>query len=364
MQDLSLTNDLQSMVSEPELAVEDYRLIAESSHNWEYLQAPDGRLRFVSPSVERITGYLPQDFLQNPGLLREIILPQDRALWDAHRRVACGSPGFHEVAFRIRSKSRGVKWIEHVCRPVPRGPHASHGIRASNRDVTRRILLEREVLEISDFERARMGEELHDGVCQELTGALAMASSLASLPEMLPQAAVLARVLQDALRHARDVAHGLAPTESEWGSLAAMLATLCERIEDAHQIQATFRSPPGFDITDPATAFHLYRIAQEAAQNAVRHGRCTSLLVTLDSSGRGQARLGIVDNGRGFPQEQQLVAGLGIRSMNYRARLLGAIFRIRRLASPATGSEVICVLGENCGQPPADIHACAPVTLP
>jgi PAS domain S-box-containing protein len=123
-----------------------YRMVADFTYDWEYWENPDGTLRYVSPSCERITGYPAQQFLADPDLLVKLILPEDRQAWFQHlRRAESRQPG--EVEFRIRRQDGEIRWIEHTCQPVsdPKGIFLGH--RGSNRDIT---------------ERKRAEEELHN----------------------------------------------------------------------------------------------------------------------------------------------------------------------------------------------------------
>ena len=117
---------------------QDYRIIADTAYDWEYWCNPDGTLRYVSPACERITGYTPAQFFADSGLLREIVLPEDHAVWDAHRQHDAGESGPLEVQFRIRRANGEVRWLEHVCQPVRDESGAFLGWRVSNRDITDR----------------------------------------------------------------------------------------------------------------------------------------------------------------------------------------------------------------------------------
>jgi PAS domain S-box-containing protein len=116
----------------------EYRTVAEFNYDWEYWANPDGTLRYVSPSCKRITGYSPQEFIQHPSLIREVILPIDREVWDQHFRESRRGVSYHEIQFRIRRADGQVRWIEHACQAV-RSPQGEFlGYRVSNRDVTER----------------------------------------------------------------------------------------------------------------------------------------------------------------------------------------------------------------------------------
>jgi two-component system nitrate/nitrite sensor histidine kinase NarX len=121
-----------------------YRIVADFTYDWEYWESPDGTLRYVSPSCERITGYSAQQFLAKPDLLVELILPEDRKSWVQHRRHAeSRNPG--EVEFRIRRQDGEIRWIEHACQPVSDLEGICLGYRGSNRDITKRKRAEEEL---------------------------------------------------------------------------------------------------------------------------------------------------------------------------------------------------------------------------
>ena len=115
-----------------------YRTVADYTYDWEYWSHIDGSLEYVSPSCERISGHSVQDFKENPALLREIIVPEDKKTWDAHTLKSGKKfiPG--EVQIRIRRKDGKIRWIEHVCQPVTDPQGTLLGLRASNRDITER----------------------------------------------------------------------------------------------------------------------------------------------------------------------------------------------------------------------------------
>ena len=115
-----------------------YRTVADHTFDWEYWQNPDGSLQYVSPSCERICGYTAQDFMKNPSLLQDIIVIEDKKVWAEHR---CGNQKemkSEEIQFRIQRPDGEIRWIEHACQPVFDGQGNNKGVRASNRDVTKR----------------------------------------------------------------------------------------------------------------------------------------------------------------------------------------------------------------------------------
>jgi len=122
-----------------------YRTVADFTYDWEYWVNIDGKLEYVSPSCERISGYGVQDFMDNPALIREIIVPEDIEAWDEHY---CGSENElkpREIQLRIQRRDGETRWIEHVCQPVIDNKGSLAGLRVSNRDITERKQAELEL---------------------------------------------------------------------------------------------------------------------------------------------------------------------------------------------------------------------------
>ncbi len=212
------------------------------------------------------------------------------------------------------------------------------------REVGERERLEKEILEISEREQRRIGHDLHDGLCQHLT-ATAMAAqvlgqklSARSLPEAA-DAGELVGLVEDGIAMTRDMAHGIAPLEMESEGLVTALRTLAANVSRMFKVACTLEcdSPP--PIEDPGTATHLYRIAQEAVQNALRHGRPAQIVISL-SPVRERVQLSIEDDGAGLPEDWQSGSGLGTRIMAHRVAMIGGELAIE--PSPTGGTLVTC----------------------
>jgi PAS domain S-box-containing protein len=115
-----------------------YRTVADFTYDWEYWSNIDGSFEYVSPSCERISGCNAQDFKENPALFREIIVHEDKKIWDAHALKSEKELKPGELQFRIQRKDGQIRWIEHACQPVTDPQGALLGLRASNRDITAR----------------------------------------------------------------------------------------------------------------------------------------------------------------------------------------------------------------------------------
>jgi signal transduction histidine kinase len=212
-------------------------------------------------------------------------------------------------------------------------------------EAARRTRLERELMEAREMEQQRIGQELHDGLCQHLTGTALASQALAENLETqhLPQAESakrLVELVESGIRLARGVAKGLYPIETENDGLMRALEDLSEETSNLLGVQCRFACDNPVLIGAPSTAAHLYRIAQEAVSNAVRHGQATEIEVLLEESDSG-IRLAVSDNGKGMPASQPPQRGLGLRTMADRAKSIGGEFYIR--SSALGGTEIGCV---------------------
>ncbi|HEY4283385.1 MAG TPA: ATP-binding protein [Chthoniobacterales bacterium] len=201
--------------------------------------------------------------------------------------------------------------------------------------------LEGEIVRISDAEQRRIGQDLHDGLCQCLA---ALACSAASLREDLEQrrlpteaaaAGELAELLRDTVVQTRDLAHRLVPAHVARMGLPLALESLALSVTRLHGINCTFASRGATKEYDHGTAKYLYRIAQEAINNATKHGKAQNISVMLDRE-NGLTTLKVQDDGVGFPTETTNGSGHGLQIMRYRARLNGGELRIERPESGGT----------------------------
>jgi PAS domain S-box-containing protein len=119
-----------------------YRTVADFTYDWEYWANTDNSLVYVSPSCERVSGYEPRNFIADPSLFKEIIVPEDREIWDSHYRDSRQELKPREIQFRIQRRDGQIRWIEHNCQPVTDHQGRLQGFRAGNRDITSRKLAE------------------------------------------------------------------------------------------------------------------------------------------------------------------------------------------------------------------------------
>ena len=211
-------------------------------------------------------------------------------------------------------------------------------------EIEQRKKLEREVLEISDQEQQRIGHDLHDGLCQHLTATM-LASKI--LHEELagtnrPQAEQARQItgyIDQAIYQSRAIARGLDPVKPVANGLMSALEELATAVKQMHRVPCVFLSDSPVLMEDHVAATHLYRIAQEAVNNAVKHAQPTRIEIALRES-KGNVVLTVRDDGRGLQKLSVAGNGMGLHTMNYRANMIGANLQIRQPAEGGTLVEV------------------------
>jgi PAS domain S-box-containing protein len=215
---------------------------------------------------------------------------------------------------------------------------------ATGIDITEREQLERALLEISAREQRRIGQDLHDGLGQHLTGIAFMAKvHEAKLAEkQLPDAADAAKIVKlvnEAIHKTRVLARGLLPVVSDSQGLMSALQVWAGEVEDLFGISCRFQCENDVLIHDDTMATHLYHIAQEAVNNAIKHGHAQDILIRL-SAEDGWGTLQIRDNGTGIQEDRSSNRGMGLHIMSYRAGMIGGRLEVR--PSPPHGTCVTC----------------------
>ncbi|MGA2542138.1 MAG: sensor histidine kinase [Verrucomicrobiota bacterium] len=217
---------------------------------------------------------------------------------------------------------------------------------ALTQEMAERERLEKEILEVSEREQRRLGRDLHDGLCQHLTGT-ALAGQV--LREKLqakasPEAADAAKIIglvEDGITMARDLARGTYQVDMDAEGLMAALQELSANISKWSKTVCVFEHDAPVLIHNATTAMHLHRIAQEAVSNAIRHGKARRIVIEL-SERNGQVTLTVEDDGVGLSEGWQKSPGLGTRIMAHRAAMIGADFAID--LNPTGGTFVKCSL--------------------
>lgn len=238
-------------------------------------------------------------------------------------------------------------------------------------DLSTRRALEREIVDASANEQRRIGQDLHDGLCQDLIGIAFQADFAArrldaAAPAEAEAVRTVAAAVREAAGQARRLAHGLNPVDLAAGGLPTALDSLAGKISQSFDVACTFRWDGAAEVGDDAAATHLYRIAQEAVSNAIKHGNATRLGIRLAASD-GRLVMSVRDNGRGLqppdpvpPKNAEAAetdprppaqpnGGIGLQTMRYRTHLVGGTFAIG--PAPRGGTLVTCsVFQEHLGR--------------
>jgi PAS domain S-box-containing protein len=217
-------------------------------------------------------------------------------------------------------------------------------------EIARRKGLEGEILEISDREQQRLGQEIHDGLCQHLTAVAFMARSVALRLKNHRVIEVgdiekIAQLVNDAATDTRNLSRALHRIDVDAAGFITALEDLVDR--EIWQIPCRLEVKPSFHIEDDVAAGEFYRIAREAVINANKHSGAREIVIRLEQA-RSEMVLRVIDDGVGFPSDLKTKRGLGAHIMGYRARLMGARLEID---SPRRGgTRVSCYLPDKAVQ--------------
>ena len=303
----------------------------------------EGRILRFNPACEIITGYSMEEvrgkciwdlFLVSEEadrfrtifeVLRTDLLPQD----------------YQSSWLTKHGDQRLIAWTSTL---LPGSGETSNYIIATGIDITERKQLEKAILEISAREQRRIGQDLHDGLGQHLTGIAFMAKvHEARLAEQkrseADDAAKLVKLVNEAIHKTRELARGLLPVVSESHGLMSALQVWTAEVEDLFGVSCRLQCESPVLIHDVTTATHLYHIAQEAVNNAMKHGGARKIVIELKAE-QGRGRMAVYDDGKGIVEGPERTQGMGLHIMHYRAGMIGGSLEVRR--ESAGGTVVAC----------------------
>ena len=305
---------------------------------------------YLSPVFERLLGYTPADVARLGGrekFLAKVIQGRHFDKQQAMFRKLQTAPMDTTLRWQAwwRCKDVSLKYIEDLSLPFyfEGKLQYTYGVL---RDSTERVRLEQEILNISDWERRRIAQDLHDGLGQVLVGAGFLADTLRQdlARKSDPTVRQINQILKEisaATQQARDLARDVQPVEPEPNGLMTALAKLAKQMAEIFHIRCEFKCPLPVSIDNHQTATHLFRIAQEAGTNAIKHGQPKRLLIRLTQTPK-QMTLTIHDNGLGMTNWAQRKTGMGMNIMRYRAGIIGGLLTFRNDA--AGGAIVACAV--------------------
>ncbi len=263
--------------------------------------------------------------------------------WEPIARALAAQRAFSGI---LRLRRRNAEQRSARCRMTPicdHGGEQTHWAVVID-DVTQQQRLERELLDISDREQNRIGQDLHDNLGQKLTALELFTQALVTdlrkdAPELVASAAEISRQLQAVIRDARTMAHVLSPVSLDKYGLQNALRELARATTVLTGVRCEFTCETETQAHDLAVATQLYRIAQEGTNNAVKHAGATRIHVSLKENG-DCFDLTIEDNGQGFSASASKQDGMGLGLMQHRASLIGASLVIQ--SEPGKGTQLCC----------------------
>lgn len=306
---------------------------------------PKAQVIHFNKAFEDTTGYSSQD-IQGKNFLDELLVPEEvetvKQVFHALLTEKRPSNYVNFICCRDRSR-RLISWSNDVLLDEQGNVELVIG---TGIDVTEQKRLEREVVEASDQEQRRIGRDLHDGLGQHLTALELFSHGLLQelkrqAPGLVPRFQELGAQLRQTVREARALSHGLSPVSAYPEGLMNALTQLAAKTEALTNISCRVECDPPMLLNDLNVATHLFRISQEAINNALKHGKPRNIVVRL-RDGADRWELTVEDDGRGFSASGKKGKGMGLAVMKHRAEMIGATLEIA--SSPRKGTQIICTL--------------------
>jgi len=319
--------------------------IVQDSDDAIFSQTFDGRITSWNRGAERVFGFAELEAVSRES--RALIPSQrDGDEQEIIRQIERGeSPPEHAVeAIRVRKDGRPIHVLQSIS-PLEDSSGRRVGVSIIARDISAQKNLEREVLEITSNEQQRIGRDLHDSLGQELTGLSYLAKGLTQKlsADESPQTAIaqtIADSVQRALREVRTAVQGLVPVEVDAAGFMAALEQLATETSARCGIDCRVEGDERVRIDDNVVATHLFRIVQEAINNAVKHAQPRQILVRPELS-NGTISVTVQDDGVGIGSgTSSRNGGMGLRIMQYRAGVIDATLEVRR--RDGQGTAVVC----------------------
>lgn len=303
----------------------------------------EGRIMQFNSYLEKISGW-KLDEVRGRNWFEMFLPPMDRKKIRQLFENALSGTRTKGNVNPILTKDGGLRYIEWYDSTLTNSDGRLIGLLCTGQDVTERQELERHIVSISNEERWRIGKDLHDSVGQELTGLSMSADALliSLTRDSRPEAEVAGKIKQGLMRslsQVRTLSKGMNPVDIDAEGLMSALSELASRLNDLPGIRCSFHCEQPVLIRDNEMATQLFRIAQEATTNAIRHGEPDEITISMERTDH-HLILRIADNGSGIAPNDFVCKGMGLRTMGYRARMINGDLQVRPLVNG--GTEVVC----------------------
>jgi PAS domain S-box-containing protein len=364
-----------------------YRSFVQNFQGIFYLGCLDFVPVFFHGKVKEITGYTEEEFTAGKPRWDQIIHPDDFAVISETAGKVRTTPGYAtEREYRILRKDKRVRWVyellQNICDNSGKpslvqgaiyditerkqmeedlrkyrdhleelvGARTAELMKANKQlleQIAKRKRLEEEILNIGERERRWIGQELHDGIGQQLTGIAFMMEVLGdklsdkSLAEEVSYSQKINTRISQAARQTRNLVKGLHPIDLDRNSLVSALQEVAADTEQLFNVSCTLKYEKAVSINGVSVAINLYRIAQEAITNAIKHGKAKNIRIELISR-NDSLRLTVENDGLDFPAGQTYGRGMGLKIMRYRAEIMDGSLDIRKGIDG--GTIVTCVV--------------------
>lgn len=314
--------------------------IVEASEDAIIGETIDGIVTSWNVGATETFGYRAEEVLGQPT---SMLVPAP-LLSEAREDLTAAARGIHVEQHESKRLTKDGRVIDVSIAACPIKDPAGKvvGIASIVRNITEQKALQRAVLDIASQEQRRIGQDLHDGTGQELSGLAMLSQRLAAMLERkeIPEAKMAVKIadgLDGALLRVRILSRGLVPVQLDREGFMAALADLAARTAEMHGITCTFQCDKPVCIPNNDVATNLYRMSQEAVTNAVKHGLAKRISISLVLDG-DKISLKVADDGLGL--KQAAATGAGMRIMRYRAQLIGA--KLEVVPHGRHGTEVRC----------------------
>ena len=318
---------------------EKYRTVAEYTNDWIYWIGENHDIQYMSPSVERITGYTAVEFIANPQLLSQIVYRDDKTLWQSHTALSHLNDldtKNYGIEFRIVAKSGELHWIGHSCKRIfLEGEY--RGLRVSNRDITDKVNAENELLnvtvEVEERERNRFSLELHDDLGPLLSAIKLYFQWLSETNSPEKKEIIIEKgnsSIERAIRTTREIAHGLGSQIVNNVGYVGAIQNFIQSINDTQKIYIDFKFNSDKRLSN-LMEITLYRITTELINNTLRYARAKRVEINFNYLvEKNKIVFTYTDNGIGFDLDHLEIAnkGMGLMNIQHRIQLMKGIFGI------------------------------------